>query len=498
MKLIKKELSPEQYVRCNKVMRRVLTIVYVIFFLMEIVGVQSGKVSAGTETVLRLALDVVILVVMFIFVKFHMDSKKSMLFMAFTYLLSYIILGLTGEPVSLGLVFPVILAFTIYLNTLLIVAGCASSFIVLLIRLIMLSVQNDLTSVNFVFVLLLAEALCIYIAIVAIRVQVQFSLDDQDKIQKAMDEQADTVDKLIVSIDELNGDFSQIRDELGGINTAMNEANNAVDAIVTTTENNSESVGTQTVMTEEIHTRLKTTTTDMVDAMERTESISKTVKEGVTFAEELKQQSDLVDANTTRISDTIDQLVQHVERVSGITDSILNISSQTNLLALNASIEAARAGEAGKGFAVVADEIRQLAEETRVSTEKITEITNELTSITDETQKEIKNSVESISAQREKVDLVTARFEEVGKGMTVLYDTVNKNKDELERMLVANEKIVDSIQTLSASTQEVTAETQTTGEYINQVFESLSNFNESMENAFVQLSELRKLTDNKE
>ena len=63
-----------------------------------------------------------------------------------------------------------------------------------------------------------------------------------------------------------------------------------------------------------------------------------------------------------------------VEQVNGLTNDILSISSQTNLLALNASIEAARAGEAGKGFAVVADEIRQLADSSRATANRIQEI----------------------------------------------------------------------------------------------------------------------------
>ena len=75
----------------------------------------------------------------------------------------------------------------------------------------------------------------------------------------------------------------------------------------------------------------------------------------------------------TVLNDAIEES-KNVEQVNGLTNDILSISSQTNLLALNASIEAARAGEAGKGFAVVADEIRQLADSSRETANRIQEI----------------------------------------------------------------------------------------------------------------------------
>ena len=94
------------------------------------------------------------------------------------------------------------------------------------------------------------------------------------------------------------------------------------------------------------------------------------------------------------------------------------------LFTLNASIEAARAGEAGRGFAVVADQIRNLAEETKVSTEKITAIISELTKITNDTQQGIEESVDSITVQRKKVEEVTDSFTQVEHGMVELSDGV--------------------------------------------------------------------------
>ena len=63
-----------------------------------------------------------------------------------------------------------------------------------------------------------------------------------------------------------------------------------------------------------------------------------------------------------------------------MADVISEVSEQTNLLALNAAIEAARAGEAGKGFVVVAEEVKNLAEQSSETVDKIKKIINEVQS----------------------------------------------------------------------------------------------------------------------
>ena len=106
------------------------------------------------------------------------------------------------------------------------------------------------------------------------------------------------------------------------------------------------------------------------------------------FSKEMKANADKMESdarnNMDKTNETIGIILEglgkaiedshSVGQVTSLTDEILNISSQTNLLALNASIEAARAGEAGKGFAVVADEIRDLADSSRETANRIQQI----------------------------------------------------------------------------------------------------------------------------
>ena len=74
-----------------------------------------------------------------------------------------------------------------------------------------------------------------------------------------------------------------------------------------------------------------------------------------------------------RSSDVVKSLGDHTDSVTDLVGEITSISEQTNLLALNATIEAARAGESGRGFSVVANEVKQLANDTRSTSQRVIE-----------------------------------------------------------------------------------------------------------------------------
>ncbi|MBO5144641.1 MAG: methyl-accepting chemotaxis protein [Lachnospiraceae bacterium] len=174
------------------------------------------------------------------------------------------------------------------------------------------------------------------------------------------------------------------------------------------------------------------------------------------YSKQMKENADKMESDakanmqetSTKVQEILSVLNQaiedskSVEQVNGLTNDILNISSQTNLLALNASIEAARAGEAGKGFAVVADEIRQLADSSRATANRIQEINKVVTNavhnlaghsndlvvyMTDSILPEFENFVSSGEQYKENA----AYIENVMNEFAVKTDDLKKAVDEI-------------------------------------------------------------------
>ncbi len=224
--------------------------------------------------------------------------------------------------------------------------------------------------------------------------------------------------------------------------------------------NNADSIEKQTVMTENIQNMIFETKQMSDEMLTLAEQSEEAVKDGQKSVDSLRKQAHTSKEANEQVVASVKALISNAKAVEEITEQIFTISRQTNLLALNASIESARAGEAGKGFAVVAEEIQGLADETRTLTEGIQNIVTELQTNADSAKDTIDNVIAAVNTEHELISNANVQFGKIGDSIGGLHTNVQMIYKKIEEVMESNHAIVDSINHISAVSQEVTASTQ--------------------------------------
>lgn len=197
-------------------------------------------------------------------------------------------------------------------------------------------------------------------------------------------------------------------------------------------------------------------------------------------------------AATMAVASTINELAQQAEGITKITRTIKDIAEQTNLLSLNASIEAARAGEHGRGFAVVAQQVRNLAEESSQATKEVFNLVRSIQKGVQEASENIKANEEIVSMQNEKIEETAHVFNEIVGSIQYITEQIYAFSKESDVMLDGAKKISQSIESISAITQESAAGTEEVSASMNEQIASIQDMASQSERMMQMVNQLQR------
>lgn len=287
----------------------------------------------------------------------------------------------------------------------------------------------------------------------------ELSQNSRQKIERMIDQEY-----TILAILILGGIFSVyflIRSIVNPISSATANISSVSNQIVATLEENERSLSQQASAVNEI-----TTTMDELDssarqsneqadvaasatslAMEKVTAGRETVEKSIAGMASMKDKVDSIAAQITRLSD-------HTNQISNITVLVSDISNQTNLLALNAAVEAARAGEHGLGFGVVASEIRKLANQSKVSAEKINLLVQEIQAATDSTVMVTDQGIKTVNEGTQYAHLISEVFNEVDASVESIYSNTQQISLNARQQSSAIEQVYNAMKEINNGAQE--------------------------------------------
>ncbi len=483
-------MTANQYKRANKRVFIVLMSIFVYLAGSLIVGaVLNGMVTSIIVQLGTIVFAVAVSTIAFITLR---STRPGMILMMATGALTYVVVALMNRNEYTFLYAFIFISLSMcFFNMRLVFLGNTVVIITNIIRIIQNSDSSDPMYGQESLVLMFTLILVAVASISVTKMLITFNKENMESIMESAMKQADSNKKMVLVADNVTRHFSEAMEGIDNLKNCIEANNFAMQNIADSTMNTAENIQKEAEMCVDIQHISENTAVEIQKMLAASERTSATIDEGQQEVEELKMQAGYVGEASKITVDVIERLTAQVNEVQNIVGSILQISGQTNLLALNASIEAARAGEAGKGFAVVAEEIRQLSEQTKTASNNITEITNKLMEDTRLANESIENSAASVIKQNEMISNTGKRFNDIYSEMKELVVNIHNTEQGMQSILHATDTISDSINQLSAASEEVAASSAEGLRTSESAVENMNNCSIILENIYMLAEDLK-------
>jgi len=441
----KNELKGDALV--NKVVLIVMEIINVALILGFVSDYLTGTSSLAYFVIFEISAITTFILVPIAYKKWPVNMK----YIAFVCFIVVYLIGCIGAHVDVAFVmaFPIVVIFILYYDYKLIqIVTYSFNLVVTLDILYIVFVLKKLHSgVEINSSVLLMEFLGTTVFLLAVRVVTKIS--NQNNFDKINQIQA-VADKVNQSIKGINSDIAELNTSSKAVKGAMDEINLGVGNVV-------DAIQHQMLQTEAIQNRLENVENAAGSISSNISSTLSSVKAGNKEVEVLLSQADTSVEISEKVTLDLKVLKKRVEDMSSITKMIENIAFQTNIMALNANVEAARAGDAGKGFAVVATEISNMAAKTKEATESIDDLIKNANLSLKTLIDSIGQLDEIILSEKAQTNQTNAVFNNIQTSTEEVRGHVDMFMDYIDGLARANGEIVQSVQTISAATEEVSA-----------------------------------------
>lgn len=426
--------------------------------------------------------------------KMH-DTKMIKHFVGIGYAILYtFVMFTTNNHFTFVYVIPMLIAITVYNDFKYSLPIEVGMVIVNVVQLVMffqkgIYTKADMASVEIqFFVIVLICGIQLYVSIVAEKLNQKKLAElkaEHEKTEELLMRIMDTSDKMTQQITVSVQKTASLGESMQAMKESMEEVNSG-------SNDTAEAVQSQLNQTEEIQAMVEQVekgTENIIDSMNQNKEA---IAQGNANVGILVKQAEETVESGKKVTEELSQLDTYMSQMNSILDIINSITSQTSLLALNASIEAARAGDAGRGFAVVASEISQMAQQTKDSTVQISQLIENVSNAIQMVVEVSGSMISMIESQNETTEKTAESFTVIEKNSDNVYGHSNELAAYVTKLADANKKIVDSISTISAISEEVAAhasDTLSATESNNVIVEELAALSGQLETLAQELKE---------